>query len=99
MFIIGSDKNQAKCKKLVYDIRNNEKPVAVMGIVDNKKCKYGGNVVINGEFSDVLVSFGLEIKKKEVVMGKQPSELTRHTFSMNQVKKTTKSSAGDKDTR
>jgi hypothetical protein len=39
VFLVGSDKNQAKCKKLVYDIRTNEKPVAVTGIIDNKKCK------------------------------------------------------------
>lgn len=56
--------------------------------------------MINGEFSDVLVSFGLEIKKKEVVMGKQPSELSsasRHSFALSHVKKTVKSSAGEKE--
>lgn len=36
---VGSDRNQAKCKRITYDIRNNEKPVAVMGIIDNKKRK------------------------------------------------------------
>lgn len=30
---------------------------------------------------DVLVSFGLEIKKKEVVMGKQPSHFTTYSRS------------------
>lgn len=40
--MVGSNKNTTKCKKIVYDIRSNEKPVAVMGILDNNKRNHFG---------------------------------------------------------
>lgn len=68
-----------------------------MGIIDNKKRnKLVLNVVIGGEFSDVLVSFGLELKKKEVVLGKQPSQFTTYSKpGYESVKRPAKSSYGE----
>ncbi len=33
MVEIGSDKNLPKCKKMIYDIKTNEKPIAIMGAI------------------------------------------------------------------
>lgn len=60
---IGNEKNHTKCKKFTFDIRTNQKPIAFLGAIDNKK-------VLGVETSrELLISFGLEIKKKDV-MGK-----------------------------
>lgn len=51
--------------------------------------------MISGEFGDVLVSFGLELKKKEVVLGKQPSQFTTYSRqSLEQPKRVGKGASG-----
>lgn len=34
---VGNYKNLTKCKKFEFDIRTNEKPIAFLGAIDNKK--------------------------------------------------------------
>lgn len=58
---IGNYKNLTKCKKFEFDIRTNEKPIAFLGAIDNKK------ILGNETSKELLISFGLEIKKKDVV--------------------------------
>lgn len=41
MIEVGTEKNQAKCKKFTFDIKTNEKPIAFMGAIETKKL--GGN--------------------------------------------------------
>ena len=57
---VGNEKNCVKCKKSTFDIRSNEKPIAFLGGIDNKK------ITGNDKGNEFLVSFGLEIKKKDV---------------------------------
>lgn len=58
---VGNEKNRVKCKQFSFDIRNNEKPIAFLGAIDTKKV-----VGVEGT-RELLISFGLEIKKKDVV--------------------------------
>ena len=57
---VGNEKNHTKCKKFTFDIRTNEKPIAFLGAIDNKK------VVGVQSNRELLISFGLQIKKKDV---------------------------------
>jgi hypothetical protein len=49
---VGSDRNSLKCKKFTFDIRNNEKPIAFLGTMENKK-------MFGKEDKEFLISFGL----------------------------------------
>lgn len=34
---VGNEKNHLKCKKFNFDIKTNEKPIAIMGAIESKK--------------------------------------------------------------
>ena len=57
---MGNEKNTVKCKKSSFDIRSHEKPIAFLGAIDNKK------IVGTDKNNEVLISLGLEIKKKDI---------------------------------
>lgn len=37
--MVGSDKNQARCKKFEFDIKKDERPISFYGIVDKVNLK------------------------------------------------------------
>lgn len=65
---VGSERSSLKCKRYAFDIKNYEKPVAIFGLLQTKS--------IADKEREVLVSFGLILKRKKV-FGKRAKSLAR----------------------
>lgn len=48
---VGNSKNIPKCKSYSFDIKHHEKPIAFIGIIENKK--------VNGDGKEYLINLGL----------------------------------------
>lgn len=55
---IGNPRSVPRCKLYSFEIGPQEKPIALMGVIENRKT--------GGENREVLVSLGLELRRKEI---------------------------------
>lgn len=73
---IGNTKNIPKYKRHVFEIRNHEKPISFMGVIENKR--------VGADNKEFLVSLGLEIRRKEVFIrsksNKKQEAINRRSF-------------------
>ena len=65
MLEIGNERNSLKCKRHVFDIKTYEKPIAVYGVIENRP--------MGDKEREVLISFGLLLKRKNVFGKKSKS--------------------------
>lgn len=55
--MVGSDKNQSKCKKLEFDIKKDERPISFYGVVDKVNKKKGNQPNSHNIFFTHLFKF------------------------------------------
>lgn len=53
---VGNTKNLPKYKQQNFEIKNHEKPISFMGVIENKRN--------GGDNKEYLISLGLEIRRK-----------------------------------
>lgn len=86
VFEVGNEKNVIKCKQFKFDIKNNEKPIALIGTIERKPSE---------REKEVLINFGFVVKRKDVFLvpslGQSKVKLRKHA-SKSQVKVSEKNS-------
>lgn len=73
---VGNERNHLKCKRLPFDIKSFEKPIACYGITDTRS--------VGEREREVLVAFGLVMKRKNIFGGRAQSlaRLEKHSLSL-----------------
>jgi hypothetical protein len=73
---VGNTKNIPKYKRQTFDIKNHEKPISFLGVIENKR--------VSGDNKEYLISLGLEIRRKEVFIrsksNKKQDSISRRSF-------------------
>ncbi|KAL4510252.1 hypothetical protein ABPG72_010445 [Tetrahymena utriculariae] len=65
--LAGTEKNQSRCKKFEFDIKKDEKPISFFGVVDKINLKKNRDSEAQQDEDMVLISFGIELKKRDAM--------------------------------
>ncbi|EAR97070.4 hypothetical protein TTHERM_00196610 (macronuclear) [Tetrahymena thermophila SB210] len=65
--LAGTEKNQSRCKKFEFDIKKDEKPISFFGVVDKINLKKNRESETQQDEDMVLISFGIELKKRDAM--------------------------------